>query len=860
MIGRLISHYKIIKKLSEGGMGVLYLADDVNINRKAVLKFLPADVTNDPDINNRFKREAQAAGSLSHPNIVTIYDVGVHEDSQGDRRSFIAMEYIVGKTLRELINSDELTIEKITGITIQICEGLNEAHSKGIIHRDIKPENIIIDEKGKVKILDFGLAKVKGKTQLTKEGSTLGTVMYMSPEQIRNEKVDQRTDIWSVGVMLYEMITGRYPFKGEYEASLFYSIINDQPEPIARYKSGISEGFQRIIDKALDKEAGTRYQHIDEVLSDLKRISKDDELTKNKIRTRDRKLTRVLTFISAIVFAIILIFVAANYFLKPSKTIEPPKHRQLTFDGAISFHEDGWVWDLSQISPNGQFIAYVMNKGDKKVICIKDNSGGDAIEIFKGLISVYTLRWSPNGDEIFFSGKLDNFSESSYIIPKLGGKVQKIQPVYDACWSPDGNFLAGIWPPNSQILIIKRETGDHVKTLLLKGSFNWMVDIDWSSGGDKIVFLTYDDNKLINTIWTIRPDGTNQQKIFETKKNIYSPIWSPNGDYIYCLQSNETTRDLIKIRSASNISDQISKTVQAGLQAYGFSITRDNKNLCFTKYDVRSNLWKFSYNESKNLFEPKKLTEGTSLNKYPRISPDGNQVVFVRNNNIFKMTTNGDSIKQITFLNSPCNCPSWSPDGKKIAFSTGANLAKVLADGSDLRIFKNTIVGGYSTWESDLEIFYSKVGNQNFYLFNPITEEKKLLVPNDSIGWMSYPVISPDSRSLAVDWWNRKPSGIWIISLMDSSQKLIHKGDDIYPLKWSKDGKWIYAINCDKTPADIFRLSVTTGINNVMYTLPFDNSDPDGIDITSNGKLIVCALREINSDVWMIENFDPDVE
>ncbi len=165
---------------------------------------------NDPDINLRFKREAQAAGSLSHPNIVTIYDVGVHED-----KTFIAMEYVEGKTLREIIDDDELTIEQIKDISIQICEGLHEAHSKGITHRDIKPENILIDEKGKVKIVDFGLAKIKNiSKEITKAGSTLGTIKYMFPEQIRNQKVDQRTDIWSFGVILYEMITGKYPFKG----------------------------------------------------------------------------------------------------------------------------------------------------------------------------------------------------------------------------------------------------------------------------------------------------------------------------------------------------------------------------------------------------------------------------------------------------------------------------------------------------------------------------------------------------------------------------------------------------------------------------------------------------------------------
>ena len=198
MIDKVVSHYKIISQVGQGGMGVLYLAKDLELNRKAVLKFLPPDMMNDPETNLRFKREAQSAGSLSHPNIVTIYDVGVHEN-----KTFIAMEYVEGKTLRELIKSDELTIERITDISVQICEGLNEAHSKGITHRDIKPENILIDEKGKVKIVDFGLAKIKNVSRgITKDGVTVGTIKYMSPEQIRNQTVDHRSDIWSFGVIL----------------------------------------------------------------------------------------------------------------------------------------------------------------------------------------------------------------------------------------------------------------------------------------------------------------------------------------------------------------------------------------------------------------------------------------------------------------------------------------------------------------------------------------------------------------------------------------------------------------------------------------------------------------------------------
>src|SRR4030066_391826 len=346
MINKTVSHYKIISQVGQGGMGVLYLAEDLELNRKAVLKFLPPDMMNDPETNLRFKREAQSAGSLSHPNIVTIYDVGVHEN-----KTFIAMEYVEGKTLREMINSDELTIERITDISVQICEGLNEAHSKGITHRDIKPENILIDEKGKVKIVDFGLAKIKNVSRgITKQDSTVGTLKYMSPEQIRNQNVDHRSDIWSFGVILYEMITGKYPFKGEHDASLFYSIINQSPEPLARYKVNISEGFQRIINKSLDKDPETRYQHIDELLSDIRREKKESGEFKTGVRKSKRLKTKIQIIISAIAFVIICTALIIYLLNNPAKNVKPPKHTQLTFEGNIYFY--------AQISPDGQSTAY----------------------------------------------------------------------------------------------------------------------------------------------------------------------------------------------------------------------------------------------------------------------------------------------------------------------------------------------------------------------------------------------------------------------------------------------------------------------------------------------------------------------
>ena len=211
MIGETISHYKILEKLGEGGMGEVFLAEDTKLDRKAALKFLPKEYTRDKEAKERFKREAKAAAALNHPNIITIYEINEFED-----QIYIAMEYVDGQTLKEHVTDNKLGIKEIIDIFTQVCEGLLKAHEGGIVHRDIKPQNIIIDKDSRVKILDFGLAKLKGISQLTKEPSTIGTIQYMSPEQILGEEVDHRTDIWSLGVVLYEILCGDMPFKGEY--------------------------------------------------------------------------------------------------------------------------------------------------------------------------------------------------------------------------------------------------------------------------------------------------------------------------------------------------------------------------------------------------------------------------------------------------------------------------------------------------------------------------------------------------------------------------------------------------------------------------------------------------------------------
>ena len=263
--GTMVGHYRIIEKIGAGGMGEVYLAEDTKLHRKVALKFLPFQHVANSDFKARFVREAEAMAKLNHPNIITIHEVSEHHG-----RPFFAMELVEGQSLRELSETKELDIERIIELAIQICDGLGAAHEKQVIHRDIKPSNIVIDIYGRPKVLDFGLAAIRGAEQITKTGSTLGTVRYMSPEQVAGKTVDQRSDLFSVGILLYELLTGRTPFERDNEGATLKAIVSDAPEPLARYKSDVPEGLQRTISKLLEKDPSMRYQNAAGVISDLK--------------------------------------------------------------------------------------------------------------------------------------------------------------------------------------------------------------------------------------------------------------------------------------------------------------------------------------------------------------------------------------------------------------------------------------------------------------------------------------------------------------------------------------------------------------------------------------------------------------
>ena len=338
MIGKTILHYKILEKLGEGGMGVVYKAEDTKLKRKVAIKFLPHHISANKEERQRFAIEAQAAAALNHPNITHIYSI-----EELDNNMFIVMEYIEGVELKHKLKSGALPIEETIDLALQIAKGLEAAHKKEIVHRDIKSQNIMITGEGKVKIMDFGLAKIQGGSAVTKLGTTIGTIEYMSPEQAKGEEVNHRTDIWSFGVVLYEMLTGQLPFKGNYDQAVIYSIINEAPE----LDDNTPEQLKSIISKALEKNADDRYQHSEDLVSDLQLLFHGNLQTpaySSGINKKNKK-SNLIKIISSIAIVLVIVFIIFYLFTnKQEKKIESLAilpFENLQKDSSVSYLSDG---------------------------------------------------------------------------------------------------------------------------------------------------------------------------------------------------------------------------------------------------------------------------------------------------------------------------------------------------------------------------------------------------------------------------------------------------------------------------------------------------------------------------------------
>ncbi|MBN1351577.1 protein kinase [candidate division KSB1 bacterium] len=862
MIPKNILHYELLEQLASGSMGVVYKAEDTKLKRTVALKFLPEELTRDEEAVDRFINEAQLASSLDHANICTIYEINETEDGQ----LFICMAYYEGETLAQKIERGHLLVEQAIDIIGQIAQGLERVHEAGITHRDLKPTNVIITHRGEVRILDFGIAKLAGVSRLTKPGITLGTLAYMSPEQVQKQKVDHRSDIWSLGVVLYEILTGILPFQADCEAAMIYAIVNENPEPIIKFRMDISEGIQRIIGKALDKNPKTRYQQISELLDDLKLEQRGEhELIKPpaKIKSKSSK-QKSLIFVGFILVAMLAILFTFATLNKRQREWLPSSHQQITFKGNAS---------KPQVSPYGQFVAYLLGKvGDQRLL-VEDLTNGQSIEIFSGINIISAMEWSPNGSELAFSGNFRDIAPGSYVISRLGGTPRRISAAFFFSWSPDGAYIASANGNWKGIHITKTDTDQLATMIPIYGSFHFLNDLKWSPLTDRLLYLSYGDEG--SAIWTIKLDGSQEQKIVEDSYKLFSPRWAANGKTIYYFRTVGRIKQLMKVNVSTRTGKAITQPeiLQNGLEVgENFALSRDNKKLFYCRELRYSNLWLLNLN-NKNFepfIQPIALTTGTMAYFAPSFSPDCEKLAFSlakgTNANLFVMPLTGGQMRQLTFMNAYNTSACWSPDGSEIAFGSlhpdGTRVWIIDAAGGNPEPFHNSMLSSFGfemTWAPGNQILYQRPGHRNFYRIAPHTAKEQPLIQNEAVGWMFAPRYSPGGKRVAISWnmqFEESESGLWSISMSDSSRKLLSKGD-YQPIVWSDDGKWIYAWSPLQN-SQVFKIAVNGSEIKTVATI--SANEVDGLTMTPDGEQIVYAAVEIKSDVWLMEKFDPENE
>jgi len=685
MIGETILHYKILEKLGEGGMGVVYQGEDIKLKRLVALKFLPSYLSASKDNLARFNQEAQAAAALNHPNICTIYSI---EEDKGQQ--FIVMEYVDGETLSRKIEQSPLKMNDAISYAIQIGEALQEAHSKGIVHRDIKTENIMVNVNNQIKVMDFGLAKLKGSIKLTKTSSTVGTLSYMAPEQIQGGEVDARSDIFSFGVVLFETLTGLLPFQGEHDASIMYSILNEDPEPLQKYIPDANSALIHIINRVLEKDPEDRYQSINDIVIELRRIKKNtgdvsrktmsysplptkEIPIKEEVQKNARPARKKLWLIAGSL-AVVIILAGLSYFLfiKNSAVTLPPMK-------TVNFTSYPGIERNPVFSPDGKSIAFVWNgvNQDNSDIYVKLIGAGSPLRLTNDPASEHNPAWSPDGRYIAF-GRWEEGGYSYYIIPSLGGDERKIAGVKNAGdgidWSPDGKELAVAASDSSgltSIMLISVDTGEKQK--LTSPDFNGL-DGDnlprFSSDGSQIAFIKYLSFN-VSELYLVPSAGGKEKRLTFDKLQVTSDAWTPDGKEIVFSSNRSGNVALWRIPSEGGTAKLIAGT---GENANYIDISKEGNALAYQHNTRNINIWELGLSASNAVVKsPVKLITSTKTQIEPQYSPNGKYIVFTSNRSgvreIWRCNNDGTNPVQITSFGGPNpGTPRWSPDGQSIAF------------------------------------------------------------------------------------------------------------------------------------------------------------------------------------------------
>lgn len=857
--GTNLSHYRIVSKIGAGGMGEVYLAEDTKLERRVALKVLVEEVANDPDRVSRFVREAKAASALNHPNILTVFEIGSVDGTQ-----YIATEFIKGETLRELIGTGEIGLNEALGIALQVAAALGAAHEAGIVHRDIKPENIMIREDGLVKVLDFGLAKLTEKsieaassedaTKVqfnTQPGMIMGTAAYMSPEQARGRELDPRTDIFSLGIVMYELFTGRRPFEGEGQMDLISSILKDDPVALRQLSPNCPRHLERIVDKSLRKDRENRYQHVKDLAIDLEDLREELKFEAKLNKTTDLPLpaqltnagdarttltesisaTRRFTLLHALIFILVTggLFAAVWLYRSVGSPVPIVPGSLKVVEVANWNSAPGEIYSNARFSPDGKLIAFASTRSGTKDIWVKQTSSPDALQITNDANSNTDPIWSPKGDEVAFislkgNAGSDRASKSGiWRISALGsGTPKSVGPI------EDGSSVLRRWTESGKIYF--QSNGNLFSMDMASGTSQKVTTLEREGGTVSWVNISADEKTIAYAVraesgWQFFvSDIANQspKKIAEGAGAVEGFVWLPETGRLFY---GEQVEGVIQIFLRDAGSSEPVRLTASDTDCVVVDATGDGSSMIFSSAKEESNLWRVGVADS----QESPFFRDLNSKLWPSVSPDGERVAFQsaknmsRGNNLYSGSIIVKPLKQAPANDNPTSIaergvlPVWSPDGSTIVFlrknGNSHELVSISPNGGGEKVLAssgisgigysvspyNVVQTGVFAWSPDsLRIAYAAVrgGTSNLFAVNRKDGVEEAITENaDTQLSLSSPAWSPDGDTVAVVTQKRniEPgknpiAGISILDINTKTLNAIYQSDGaLRLLGWSAD-------------------------------------------------------------------------
>jgi serine/threonine protein kinase len=870
LIGREFNHYQILEKLGAGGMGEVYLAEDTKLNRKVALKLLPLQFSQDAERRKRFEKEARAVSYLNHPNIITIYGIEHTEDF-----NFIVTELVEGKTLRELIAKKPFSPKETIEIGIQIADALDSAHSLGIIHRDIKPANIMIRQDNIVKILDFGLAKLSKHggdsadfetREHTAPNGVMGTINYMSPEQALGETVDFRTDIFSFGVVLYEMLTGVKPFDGVSDAAVYNATINHNPPALSKLNPEIPLVLDKIIFHSIAKKREDRYQTISELKRDLQELKENpnSDLFAKKFAVNQK--SNFANF-AVPIFAFVLVGLAA-YFLLGNRLSNPTTaSRNFTYTQLTSQTGEELFPNLS---PDGKAYLYSSRESGNWDIYLKQIDGSAQVNLTKNSTSdEREASFSPDGKQIAF--RSERMGGGIFVMNSDGEDVRKIADVgFYPNWSPDGKEIVfcidDFREPGerttvpSQLWKVKVETGEK----------NLITDKDaaqpsWSPNGKRIAFWGINSGGQ-RDIWTISADGGEPIAVTSDSFIDWNPVWSNDGKFLYFVSNRSGSMNLWRIaidENSGRVSGNPEPITIPSNYSQSVNFFHDGKSFVYVQTVNYSNIFKVGFNSQTETVENTsiEITRGSKITTNPEVTADNQMLVFDaigdKQENIFTSKADGSAIKQITNDVYKDRAPRWSPDGKRLAFfsdETGKYEGYVMnADGTNRKMVTQFPPDSWSqlpVWSPDGKRVIFNTRNGYPAIFDPDKDGKDQTpqyLPDEGNPkrWFMAFSWSFDSKKLIGYGRDTEKPQSYLMSFDFVTNKYETVSDFGTRALWLSDNKRAVFYHGDK----IYLLDTLTKRRKELLSVAPNRIQ--SISISKDNRSIYYSLQKSESDIWM---------